>query len=565
MKCCRRERALVTLFSLSSIATALPSPQRGASQSSASCQPAWTALGGALNGPVYALTPFDDGSGPALYVGGSFTSAGGVQAKRVAKWDGSSWSSLGSGMEQLVLCLTVFDDGAGPALYAGGVFNSAGGTSVNHIAKWNGSSWSPLGSGTDGQVNSLATFDDGTGPALYAGGFFVHAGGTLARSVAKWNGSSWSALGIGMDDGVYALAVFDDGNGPALYAGGRFSHADGIAVHDIARWNGSSWSPLLQGMSGIGGSAAFVNALTVFDDGSGAALYAGGEFSIAGTAAAFRIAKWNGLIWSGLRGGISGTDVDALTVFDDGTAPALYVGGNFGGAGGIITEYIARWSGSTWSNLGAGVTGMVNALAVFDDGSGTALYAGGWFGTSPAGDAYLAKWASPDGCGMPGSSMCEPGASGVIACPCNNAPSTSGVGCDNSASTGGASLAATGIARISYDTVVFTTSGEKPTATSIVLQGDSASSSGAVFGQGVRCVGGSLKRLYTKTASAGSINAPQGADLDVHARSSQLGDTIAPGTHRWYGVYYRDPSVLGGCPSGSTFNITQQLDVLWSS
>jgi hypothetical protein len=30
-------------------------------------------------------------------------------------------------------------------------------------------------------------------------------------------------------------------------------------------------------------------------------------------------------------------------------------------------------------------------------------------------------------------------------------------------------------------------------------------------------------------------------------------------------VYYRDPVVLGGCPATSTFNITQQLAVLWTN
>jgi hypothetical protein len=71
--------------------------------------------------------------------------------------------------------------------------------------------------------------------------------------------------------------------------------------------------------------------------------------------------------------------------------------------------------------------------------------------------------------------------------------------------------------------------------------------------------------LYVKNAVAGSITAPHGADLPVHARSAQLGDTIAPGSHRYYGVYYRDPTVLGSCPASSTFNITQQLDVLWGA
>jgi hypothetical protein len=71
--------------------------------------------------------------------------------------------------------------------------------------------------------------------------------------------------------------------------------------------------------------------------------------------------------------------------------------------------------------------------------------------------------------------------------------------------------------------------------------------------------------LYVKNASAGSITAPQGTDLHEQAHSAALGDLIAPGTHRYYGVYYRDPTVLGGCPASSTFNITQQLDVLWAA
>ena len=44
---------------------------------------------------VYALAV--DASGN-LYAGGDFTTAGGVSANRIAKWDGSSWSALGSGM-----------------------------------------------------------------------------------------------------------------------------------------------------------------------------------------------------------------------------------------------------------------------------------------------------------------------------------------------------------------------------------------------------------------------------------------------------------------------------------
>ena len=37
-------------------------------------------------------------SGTNLYAGGYFTTAGGVPANYIAKWDGSAWSALGSGM-----------------------------------------------------------------------------------------------------------------------------------------------------------------------------------------------------------------------------------------------------------------------------------------------------------------------------------------------------------------------------------------------------------------------------------------------------------------------------------
>jgi len=161
---------------------------------------------------------------------------------------------------------------------------------------------------------------------------------------------------------------------------------------------------------------------------------------------------------------------------------------------------------------------------------------------------------------------CDPGAGGVIACPCANAPPGPGRGCDNSASTGGASLSASGAAYLSLDSLVFQTSGEKPTATSVLLQGTTSLSSGAVYGQGVRCLGGALKRLFTKTASGGSITAPEFGfgDPTVSSRSAAKGDAIQAGESRWYLVFYRDPIVLGGCSATSTFNATQTGRVIWS-
>jgi Tol biopolymer transport system component len=163
------------------------------------------------------------------------------------------------------------------------------------------------------------------------------------------------------------------------------------------------------------------------------------------------------------------------------------------------------------------------------------------------------------------TSLCDPGAGGVIACPCSNPPSGLGRGCDNSAGTGGAILSAAGVAYLSADSLVFTTSGEKPTATSVVLQGNALAASGVVYGQGVRCAGGALKRLFTKAASGGSITAPDfgAGDPTVSARSAAKGDVIPAGQSRWYLVFYRDPLVVGGCSATSTFNATQTGEATW--
>lgn len=72
--------------------------------------------------------------------GGSFTFAGIAYVGGIAKWDGTQWSGLPCGVgvnnNPAVRALMVFDDGIGPALYAGGSFTTPAGVTVNSIAKW---------------------------------------------------------------------------------------------------------------------------------------------------------------------------------------------------------------------------------------------------------------------------------------------------------------------------------------------------------------------------------------------------------------------------------------------
>src|SRR6185436_17144570 len=176
----------------------------------------WSALSPGMYGVVAALTTV---GGERVCAGGSFTiqstAAGGGAANHIAKWNGRGWSALGSGLTSRpgwpaprVHALAV----SGRDLYVGGYFSSVGGVPATNIARWNGSSWSALGSGMDefGYVLALAV----SGSGLYAGGYFTNAGGTAVNHIARWDGSNWSALGLGMGGSgplvtplVYALAA----------------------------------------------------------------------------------------------------------------------------------------------------------------------------------------------------------------------------------------------------------------------------------------------------------------------------------------------------------------------
>ncbi|MFH1748666.1 MAG: hypothetical protein ABIG44_16650 [Planctomycetota bacterium] len=383
----------------------------------------WYALGGGVTGNVYALAAFDDGTGPALFAGGSFREAGGVAARSIARWDGQEWSALEGDLWHMdlypeVYALAVYDDGNGPALYVAGKFMRAGGVDAYNIAKWDGVSWSDVGGGLGGvgypYVNALTVYDDGTGPALYAGGHFEVAGQVYANHIARWDGQSWAPLGDGINSvgtGVTALAVCqpDEAERPMLYVGGMFFSAGDIEANHVACWDGTQWSALGSGVQA--GNFTNVTTLAAFDppgsDGPG--VYVGGDFAIADGVLAPCIARWDGAAFSPLGSGGNGTDesVYTLEVFDDGHEPALYAGGRFWGAGGLVLNHIGRWDGAGWSDVGGGTNGKVYTLTVFDDDAGPALYVGGSFLYAGGIPAYkIAKWdgtvwSALDG-GLPG-------------------------------------------------------------------------------------------------------------------------------------------------------------------
>jgi hypothetical protein len=110
---------------------------------------------------------------------------------------------------------------------------------------------------------------------------------------------------------------------------------------------------------------------------------------------------------------------------------------------------------------------------------------------------------------------------------------------------------------------VLITQGETGSVNSIILQGTTVIAP-VTFGDGVRCVGGNLKRIIVKAAVNGWMAYPEGAEDPITVRSTILGDPIPPGSTRHYQTYYRD-SVGTFCPIpvGDNWNVSSAVSIVW--
>jgi hypothetical protein len=308
------------------------------------------------------------------------------------------WQDVGGGVERdpndpngPVLALTVFDDGGGAALFAGGTFLTAGGVSANRIARWRNDTWAPIGDGiqepANAEVDALVGWP---GSRLYVGGTMTLVGDNVAvRGIAAAERDSndnwaWFTPGAGVFRAsgaagtVSSLAVLEVGGVGALYVGGQFvsvgtdpndpnDPSDRIAARRIAKWDGGAWSPVSDGFG------APPRALTAYNDGFGLRAYAAGGFEEADGLSAPKIARLKGGKWAPL-GRAPDFSVHALRGVTSWHHPRLFVGGGFLSVGDLKTGGLACWDGVAWSSIGLTA---VNSLCTFDGGNGQDLFIGG--------------------------------------------------------------------------------------------------------------------------------------------------------------------------------------------
>jgi hypothetical protein len=143
----------------------------------------------------------------------------------------------------------------------------------------------------------------------------------------------------------------------------------------------------------------------------------------------------------------------------------------------------------------------------------------------------------------------------LFLCPCGP-PGATGHGCRNSVNPQGALLTASGYSSPSNDSLVLRVEGVPATALCVFFQG-TAPVLPTVFGDGIRCVGGSLIRLRTVPASGGAVSIPRPGDPPI----STLGAVPPSGGTRYHQVWYRDPASF--C-TPATYNISNGMIVVWA-
>lgn len=291
-------------------------------------------------GALEPLSPGIEGSatsfqaaGDSMYVGGAFTTVGGVGVLNVARFDGTNWLPLGNGFNDGIESMTLWSG----KLVVGGAFTRAGNANVNRLTVLDNGVWKPVGAGVNSSSASSVRNVSGAGSFLYAGGVFSKAGAGNAKNAARWSGSQWQALGTGVATDVVAGVALNN-----LYHVATNGDPT-LDDSNVRRWLGNSWQQLGPTIPGV------VNDLRTYNG----QLIVGGGFRFIGTRTVNGVARWDGASWQALGGGMTATH-GAQVVFGLGEFKGeLVAGGWFDrDESGSFARSLVRFDGTKWRSVG---------------------------------------------------------------------------------------------------------------------------------------------------------------------------------------------------------------------
>jgi hypothetical protein len=165
-----------------------------------------------------------------------------------------------------------------------------------------------------------------------------------------------------------------------------------------------------------------------------------------------------------------------------------------------------------------------------------------------------------DACGpLAGAPFCSGDGNGTL-CPCSNSsPALNREGCTHAFNgVNGGRLEGTGMPSLSADSVQLTALRLPPNVSVLFFQGVTRTNGGLgdVFGDGLRCASGAVRRLGTRSASSiGEAAYPPAGGPTI----SMQGSIGSPGS-RTYQAWYRNSAVY--C-TPSTFNLSNGWEIAW--
>jgi hypothetical protein len=131
-----------------------------------------TGIGTGLSTGIRSLAFFKD----TLYAGGTMS----AQQDGIRKFDGTAWVAVAGGTDGIVSTLYSWND----ALYAGGQFSSAGGVDASFLARYDGASWQQACGGVNKEALVITEYKH----ELLVGGAFDHSDATTVLShLGVWN------------------------------------------------------------------------------------------------------------------------------------------------------------------------------------------------------------------------------------------------------------------------------------------------------------------------------------------------------------------------------------------
>ena len=158
----------------------------------------------------------------------------------------------------------------------------------------------------------------------------------------------------------------------------------------------------------------------------------------------------------------------------------------------------------------------------------------------------------------PGVGYCfgDPGSGSPCPCSNDNDGSVPGSGCANGVFASFAQLTGSGVASVSGDTLVLATTGLEPSNSGLYFQANNDLSPGSIWGDGLQCAGGQLRRLGVRFSDASGYSDTSGYSQPI---SVKAGNVVA-GDTKYYQCWYRNPL---SSPCGSKFNASNGYAVTW--